>query len=91
MSVSGIAAGGAHTCAVTTAPGELTGVKCWGRNGHGQLGDNTNTDRLTPTSVIGLPSIGVGNVRPGGYHTCALTGAPGFPIRLMCWGRNAEG
>src|SRR5438132_1305587 len=38
-----IATGFYHTCALTTAGG----VKCWGGNLYGELGDNSNTDRLT--------------------------------------------
>jgi alpha-tubulin suppressor-like RCC1 family protein len=45
-----IALGWAHTCAVT-ADG---GVKCWGRNDSGQLGDGTNLDSIVPLSIVGL-------------------------------------
>jgi alpha-tubulin suppressor-like RCC1 family protein len=41
--------GGSHTCAKT--PGAV--AYCWGSNGYGQLGDGTQTDRLTPVPVAG--------------------------------------
>jgi alpha-tubulin suppressor-like RCC1 family protein len=46
--LSAIAAGGDHTCALTATGG----VKCWGFNGYGQLGDNTDALRLAPVDVL---------------------------------------
>jgi prepilin-type N-terminal cleavage/methylation domain-containing protein len=80
--VASISAGGYHTCALTTAGG----VKCWGGDGYGALGDGTTTQRETPVDVSGL-TAGVASISTGSYHTCALTtdGA------AKCWGRNGNG
>jgi alpha-tubulin suppressor-like RCC1 family protein len=81
--VQDVDAGGAHTC-MLTAEG---GVKCWGFNGNGQVGDNTSgTDRYVPVDVTGLTS-GVAVVVTGRNHSCALLDTGG----VQCWGANSEG
>ena len=80
--VAVIAAGGNHTCALTTAGA----VQCWGNNPFGQLGDGSTTNTTTPQPVTGLAS-GVAAISAGVYHTCALTTAGA----VQCWGRNAYG
>ncbi len=80
--VVAIAAGGLHSCAITTSGG----LKCWGYNIEGQLGDGTTTIRDTPVDVVGLSS-NVASVALGGHHTCALLVSGG----VKCWGSNDEG
>ncbi len=81
--VVAIAAGSSHTCALTA----LGGIKCWGNNQFGQLGNNTFSDEsLLPVDVVGLPS-GVVSIATGEHHTCALTSTGG----MMCWGDNDNG
>jgi RHS repeat-associated protein len=80
--VTAISAGGQHTCALLASGG----VKCWGYNGQGQLGDGTFVSRATPTDVSGLSS-GVQALAVGFSHSCALTTSGG----MKCWGNNFEG
>ncbi len=80
--VQQIGAGENHSCALTAAGG----VKCWGANYSGQLGDGTSTDRTEPVDVLGLTS-GVRAIAVGHRHTCAVTNAGA----MRCWGFNFFG
>jgi hypothetical protein len=80
--VVSVSAGKYHTCALTDAGG----VRCWGYNGEGELGDGTRHDRSTATRVLGLAS-GIAEVSAGGFHTCALTDVG----TAACWGWNQSG
>jgi len=56
--VAGIAAGYAHTCAVTRAGA----VECWGSNNPGQLGNGTITDFNTAVAALGAGGSGLLNL-----------------------------
>jgi alpha-tubulin suppressor-like RCC1 family protein len=80
--VISVAAGGYHSCAVTSAGA----VKCWGDNSYGQLGDGTDTSSFLLVNVIQGADKAV-RVVAGFYHTCYLTDT-GI---VKCWGLNTDG
>jgi alpha-tubulin suppressor-like RCC1 family protein len=103
--VPGISAGGAvaltlgrtHSCALTPSGG----VRCWGRNNQGQLGDTSLTDRSSPVFVqqatvffLGQPLLSqsttlnqIVGIVAGQTHTCARR----VSGRVLCWGSNVDG
>jgi alpha-tubulin suppressor-like RCC1 family protein len=71
---------------------------CWGYNTNGELGNGTNNNSGTPTSVAtgglsAIPSgtkliaISAGTSNNGGGMSCAITAAG----KLYCWGDNHNG
>lgn len=87
VGVTGLATGGAHTCAIT---GDVTSggsVRCWGAGTDGQLGDGSAMDQPHPPAAP-LPSpTDVVALRLGAAHSCALR-ATG---EVACWGSNDRG
>jgi alpha-tubulin suppressor-like RCC1 family protein len=77
-----VAAGWGHTCVLTWEGG----VKCWGYNKNGELGDGTNTDSNRPVSVRGLEH-GVESIEAADDHTCAVL----VNGSVKCWGFNLYG
>jgi len=82
-----IAAGGKHTCAITSTGA----VRCWGDNSAGQLGDGTTSDRLAApgqhASTVDLGGTTAVALAAGDFFTCALTQAG----QVRCWGLNNHG
>ncbi|MCB9655140.1 MAG: hypothetical protein H6729_13535 [Deltaproteobacteria bacterium] len=82
--VAQVEAGFAHTCAL-----KMDGtVWCWGTNSNGELGDGTQTRRLSPVRA-GATELGhdVVQISLGWSLSCALK-ADGT---VWCWGNNAQG
>ena len=80
--VTAITASFRSSCALTSSGG----VKCWGDNAYGQLGDGSNADSARPVDVKELAS-GVTAITSGGLWSCALTKTGA----AKCWGWNDHG
>jgi alpha-tubulin suppressor-like RCC1 family protein len=82
--VSMVALGEYHSCALM----KTGGVKCWGRNPSGQIGDGDSAPsvRSMPVDVRGLDGP-VAMIASGDGHTCAV----GEAGALQCWGYNGYG
>jgi alpha-tubulin suppressor-like RCC1 family protein len=74
-------AASAQTCALLS---DKT-VKCWGYNFNGQVGDDTQANRLTPVLVPGITDATA--LAVGGNHTCVIVTAGA----MKCWGYNQFG
>lgn len=93
VNAKAISAGYEHTCALL----EDGGVKCWGRNNHGQLGQGDKVDRggapdqmggaLLPVDVATVIDPTVTALATGREHTCALL----VGGQVKCWGHNNAG
>jgi alpha-tubulin suppressor-like RCC1 family protein len=83
-SVSQVSAG-FGACALVMLGGLATGLRCWGQNANGQLGDGTTTARKSPVKVKGITSAQA--VTTSGTHACALVQNGG----AWCWGANGNG
>ncbi len=77
-----LAAGRAHTCALTDGT-----LRCWGANNRGQLGNSSASDPQTaPIEVVGLSGTPV-DVVARADHTCALI----EDGTVQCWGNGEDG
>ncbi|MFM2032208.1 MAG: hypothetical protein RLZZ297_973 [Chloroflexota bacterium] len=91
VSVSSFALGTGHGCAILSNKT----VKCWGSNGHGQLGLGNTNDRGDTSGEMGsaLPVVNLGTghyavkLALGTEHSCALL----ENNTVKCWGKNDDG
>ena len=91
VTATAIAAGSDHTCALLSSGV----VKCWGRNGDGQLGLGDTNSRGDGANEMGdnLSAVDLGSsvtviaIAAGGFHTCALLSSGA----MKCWGYNYTG
>jgi alpha-tubulin suppressor-like RCC1 family protein len=90
VNAAAIAVGAFHSCALLSSGG----VKCWGDNEYGQLGQGDLHNR-GGSGEMGdvLPTVAVGHSRTvtavaaGAFHTCALLD----DSSVKCWGANISG
>jgi alpha-tubulin suppressor-like RCC1 family protein len=78
-SLTAIAAGNGHTCAIAAG-----NVWCWGQGG--LLGNGSSSVSVIPVSVMNLPQ-GITQLVVGAAHSCILTSNGG----AYCWGNNTNG
>lgn len=78
--VSSVSTGWSHSCAIIDG-----GVKCWGDNSAGQLGNGSYIASSVPVVVVGLES-GVTAIASYASTTCAIVQGG-----LKCWGDGVLG
>ncbi len=79
--VTSVSVGTKHICYIINS-----GVKCWGQNDNGQLGDGTTINRAAP--VVAIPeNSGASSVATLAWNsTCAVINGG-----VQCWGSDSYG
>ncbi len=75
-----VSAGEAFSCAILVDGG----VRCWGSNIHGELGNGSNLTSQAPVTTSSLSNVEA--LALGSRHACALHGG-----KVSCWGANDHG
>jgi alpha-tubulin suppressor-like RCC1 family protein len=92
LTVTGISAGGSHSCAVVSEASGNQEALCWGKNDDGQLGVGTTRDYNVPFNYVDPDDRVEGfqgqvtDISAGSDHTCAVSAGSTF-----CWGLNKKG
>lgn len=85
LTIKYIEANDQYTCAIASNDQ----VYCWGYNGYGNLGDQSNTHRSSPVPVYNagvLVGKTVRSLSVGGDHACVVANSKSY-----CWGDNSYG
>jgi alpha-tubulin suppressor-like RCC1 family protein len=80
-----VVVGSHHACALDAAGG----VRCWGDNRYGQLGDRTTTMRKTPVPVQGLPRPATA-IAAGDNHTGSTASQLTSPTQVLALSEAAR-
>ncbi len=82
-----ISAGGRHTCAITND--DL--IYCWGMGTYGQVGNNTNTEKISSPVAVNTGGVLSGktikSIATGMNSTCVVAS----DSQVYCWGWNVNG
>jgi alpha-tubulin suppressor-like RCC1 family protein len=81
--ITGIAAGGDHSLAVTSTGTALA----WGNNEFGELGNGSNTNSNLPVPVNLPAGTTITAIAAGSYHSLAVTTTG----TVLAWGNNSAG
>jgi len=81
--VAAVSAGGSHTCALTVRGG----VKCWGDDSTGQLGDGTARPGRFSTAYLTRLTSRARTISAQYGHACVITRQG----RVKCWGDDRYG
>ena len=86
--------GDAHTCALLKGAGNRNALRCWGRNGLGQLGNPGQESVSLSWMAANTAELIDGNVvkiAVGSLHTCAWSQQSSGSYQPFCWGNNDNG
>ena len=81
LTFTSLAAGGLHTCGLTTG-----GTYCWGTNIYGQLGGATGAVIADSVPILVSTPTPFTQTVGGEQHSCALTSTGA----VFCWGHNDQ-
>jgi alpha-tubulin suppressor-like RCC1 family protein len=83
--VAFLAAGTDHVCVILQA---TSGVRCWGGNDYGELGNGRSDGLWSPVPPIADVLVGVRFLAAGSGVTCVIMSASNG---VRCWGSNDHG